>query len=230
MGISHRAVGGFGVVVGLLMSAVVASSASASPEFVGPFPKSFTSVSKKSSLGIGAHGNILKCSSGSTNGEITGPSGGTATLKLNGCKGYGVPGGTAQCADIGAGSEELVSPGLSATLGYINASKKQVGLDLAPATGPFNTFYCQNTAGVLKAEVLGSVIGKLTPVNKQVTPPGTFKLSFKFNTKTHIQEPTGFEGQPADTLTVRLDEGPTEAAAFASAFTMGFTAPTKIKA
>jgi hypothetical protein len=226
-GISRPIAGGLCLLMAMVLSGTVAAPASALPEFVGPFPKPFTSGAKTSSLGVGAAGETLKCSSGSMTGEITGPSSGTATVKLNGCKGFGVPGGTAKCSN--AGSEEVLTPALSATLGYIVAAKKQVGLDLAPSSGTFVTFVCVNPAGTLLAEVFGSVIGKITPVNKQVVPPSVFKLAFKFNKKTHVQEPTHFEGQPDDILTARIDGGAPEAAAFASSFALSFAASTKIQ-
>ena len=219
-----RRMGAVGIMLlcALVSGAIAASSAFALPEFAGPFPKPFTSVMKGNSIGETSGGVPMKCKGGSINGEITGPGGGTATLRSSGCTGLA----KSTCATVGA--TEVVSSPLTATLGYVNKAKKEVGLDLAAVSGPFTDFLCANATGVLTAEVTGSLIGKFTRVNKLVTPPGTFKLVFKETSGVQLIQ--SFEGAPKDTLLASLDGLPPEGAGFAGSATVTFSVPAEVKA
>jgi hypothetical protein len=176
-------------VAALAMSAVVAASASAAlPEVSGPFPKPFKSKGGKAL--IETAGVKLTCTALTDVGEILGAKTGKVVVRLTGCSGDSFP-----CTTPGAAEGEMVTNELATTLGYINQAKREVGIALAAASStPFEEFEC---AG-LKIVVEGGVIGKLTPINKQVKPTSHFKLTF---TQKHgVQTPRKLEGGPIDIL------------------------------
>jgi hypothetical protein len=176
----------------LAVSAGVAGSASAAlPEFVGPFPTPFTSKSGKTTLETVKKATIT-CTADKGSGEVTGPKTGTIKITFSGCEfvTIGVP-----CNTVGVPPGEIVTAPLIMALGYINGPKKEVGTDLSTATGgPLMEFSC----GGLRVLVDGSVIGKITPVNKVVTPPNHFAL--RFTQAGGKQKPPKFEGGPTDVL------------------------------
>jgi hypothetical protein len=171
------------------MSAVVAASASAAlPEFGGPFPKPFKS--KGGTAVIETAGIKLTCTALTDVGEVLGAKTGEVTVRLTGCSGDTFP-----CTSPGAAQGEMVTSELTTTLGYINAAKREVGIALAAVSPtPFDEFEC---AG-FKIVVEGSVIGKLTPINKHVKPTSHFTL--KFAQKKGVQTPRKLEGEPVDVL------------------------------
>ena len=81
---------------------------------------------------------------------------------------------------------------------------KRVGLDLSAGLVPVTTFTCGPASFVVE----GSVIGRLTPVNKMVMIPNHFKL--KFMQKMGKQNPMSFEGEPVDVLQTSINAGPFE--------------------
>jgi hypothetical protein len=174
-----------------ITSAMMATSASAVlPEFSGPFSKTFTSTSKMSLLETTAKAKLV-CTADTNAGEITGPQTGTVTIAFTGCALKKVP-----CNTPGSSSGEIVTSLLSLTVGYINKAKKEVGIDLASASGAaFATFGCGPT---LRGVVIGSVIGRITPINKKVIPSAFFTL--RFMQASGIQKVTNLEGGPPDVL------------------------------
>jgi hypothetical protein len=177
----------------LTLGAVGAQSSSAAlPEFSAPFGKPFTSTSGQIRL-RGVSGKRVICAASTDSGEITGPKTGTVTIAMTGCMHK-----KTQCSTPGSAPGEIVSPALAMTVGYINKGAKTVGIDLAePSGGPFLLFSCLSGTRVL---VLGSVIGRITPVNKAVTPSETFTLNFR--QLGGIQKIQNLEGEPKDTLEV----------------------------
>ncbi len=179
-----------------LLLALGASTASSSyaalPEFSGPFGKPFTSSSGPSRLrGVG--GKRVICTASTDVGEFTGAKTGSVTITWTGCTLK-----KTQCSTPGSAPGEIVSPALAMTLGYINKSTKAVGVDLSePSGGPFLLFSCLAGTRVL---VVGSVIGRIGPVNKLVTPSETFKL--RFAQVGGIQKVQNLEGEPKDTLEI----------------------------
>ena len=110
------------------------------------------------------------------------------------------------------------------TLGYINEPKKEVGVDLSTATGgPLMEFMC----GPLKTVVDGSVIGKITPVNKLVKPPAHYTL--RFAQSAGKQKPTKFESGPTDVLSTSFG-GPFAESGLSSTDSISFAVPTMIAA
>jgi hypothetical protein len=128
------------------------------------------------------------------------------------------------CNTVGVPPGEIVTTSLLMTLGYINEPKKEAGIDLSTATGgPLMEFVC----GGLRVIVDGSVIGKLTPVNKPVNPPGHFVL--KFAQSAGKQKPTHFEGGPVDVLSTSFG-GPFAESGRASTDTISFPVPMMVAA
>jgi hypothetical protein len=209
---------GLCVVAAFAMSAAVAASASAAlPEFSPPFSKTFTSTSKATLLQT-VGGAKLTCAADTNLGEITGPQSGVVKIAFTGCKLKKVP-----CNTPGVAPGEIVTGLLSMKIGYINKAKKEVGVDLEEPTGaPIITFICGSAT---RAVVIGSVIGRITPVNKLVTPPETFKL--KFAQVAGVQKITKLEGGPIDVLETSLG-GPFEGSGLGSTDLLLFGEPVKL--
>ncbi len=211
-------VGGLCIATLLALGTAIADSASAAlPEFTGPFSKTFTSTSGPGRLrAVG--GKRVLCTAGTNIGEITGPKAGSVTITLTGCTLKKVP-----CNSPGSAPGEIVTPALTMTVGYINKAMKLVGIDLTePSGGLFLLFSC--TSGT-RVAVSGSVIGKLTPVNKLVTPSETFALNFV--QAGGFQKVTKLEGEPVDTLEASFN-GPFETAGFRSKDQILFSEPVKL--
>ncbi len=205
--------------IGATTGAFTASASAALPEFSGPFGKTFTSTSGASRLrAVG--GKRVLCTAGTNVGEITGPKTGVVTITLTGCTLKKVP-----CNTPGASSGEIVSPAYAMAIGYINKATKRVGVDLTePAGGFFLLFSC--TSGT-RVAVIGSVIGRITPVNQLVTPSATFTL--RFQQVGGVQKPTKLEGEPLDVLETSFN-GPFEGAGFRSEDKILFTEPVTLSA
>jgi hypothetical protein len=155
-----------------------------------PFGKTFTSTISPSLLET-VTGTKVTCKSGTDSGEIQGPQNGTMKMIFTGCKMKKVP-----CNTPGTGAGVIATNPLIMKINYISKAKKWVGIDLLePAGGPFLTYGC---GSVLRGVVVGSVIGRITPVNKPVKAPATFAL--KFSQALGVQNPTKLELQPVDVL------------------------------
>jgi len=180
---------GLSMITTIAVCAGVAASASAAlPEFV-PSPAPFTVKSGATTMETTSKAKIV-CAADTGVGEVMGPKTGTAQLVLTGCEFVTL---SLPCMSVGRPPGEVVTASLLMTLGYINTPKKEVGIDLSTATGgPLMEFVC----GALRVLVSGSVIGKITPVNKLVAPPGHFIL--KFTQAAGKQKPPKFELGPID--------------------------------
>lgn len=206
----------------LAASATLAASASAAlPEFVGPLPAPFTSKSGVTTLETVKKAQIT-CATDSGTGEVSGPKTGSVKITLTGCELVTLG---LTCNTVGAPPGEIVTTTLVMTLGYIKlAPKKEVGIDLSTATGgPLIEAVC----GPLRTLVDGSVIGKITPINKLVKPPSHFTL--KFTQAAGKQKPTNFEGGPIDVLSTSFG-GPFAESGLASTDTIAFPVPITIAA
>jgi len=199
---------------------LTASAWAALPEFVGPFPTPFTSKSGKTTLETVKKATIT-CATDKGSGEVTGPKTGVMRITLSGCEFVTLG---LVCNSTGVPPGEIVTATLIMTLGYINGPKKEVGIDLSTATGgPLMEFSC----GALRVIVDGSVIGKITPVNKLVKPPGHFTL--KFTQTSGKQKPTKFEAEPTDVLSTSFG-GPFAESGLSSTDEVTFAIPTMIAA
>ncbi len=214
-------------IVGLCVSAMLvvsvaaaASAVAAPPEFVGPTPVPFTATSGATTLETVTKAKIT-CASDVGSGEVSGPKTGTVKITFTGCElvTLGLP-----CNTPGVPPGEIVTTSLLMTLGYINGPKKEAGVDLSTATGgPLMEFMC----GGVRVLVTGSVIGKITPVNKLVKPPAKFTL--KFTQAAGKQKPTNFEGGPVDVLSTSFG-GPFIESGLASTDAIKFPVPMMIVA
>lgn len=205
-----------------VVAVLAASTATASavlPEFTGPFPKTFT-VSSKANLLETVGGAKTKCTSDSAFGELTGPQTGSMKLTFSGCKLNKVP-----CNTPGATPGTIATNLLSMKIDYINKAKKQVGIDLVEAAGAmFLEYGCGSATSV---EVRGSVIGRVAPINKLVTPSESFKLSFA--QKLGVQKFPKLEAAPIDVLETSFG-GPFEGAGLASSELILFSEPVTLLA
>ena len=218
---------GLSLVAIFAASAATAASASALPEWSGPFPKPLTSSSGVSKLETKA-GMLVECVADTNEGEVTGPNSAVVRIRFTGCE-LVLATGKIPCTTPGAPPEEIVTFPLVGTLGYIThtPTKTMVGLDLAsPAAGLIARFVCGETI----AEVVGSVIGKITPINKLVKPAPAGHFTLKFKAKKGKQKPTKFESEPEDTLSASFGGGPLEPAGLTSTDIVGFFEPVKIAA
>jgi hypothetical protein len=172
------------------VSGFTAASASALPEFSGPFSKPFTSTSGASLLETVAKAKLV-CKTDTNAGEVTGPVTGTIKITFSGCSLKKVP-----CNTVGFPAGVITTAPLAFIVGYINEAKKEVGMDLSSPTGkPLMEFVCgAGTRGL----VIGSVIGRITPINVKVKPGKVFTLHF--TQAKGVQKPVKLEGGPVDVL------------------------------
>jgi hypothetical protein len=208
------------IAVFALSAGVTASASATLPEFVGPSPIPFTSKSGITTLETVKKATIT-CKSDKGSGEVTGPKSGTIKITFAGCEFVTIG---VVCNSTGVPPGEIVTARLVMTLGYINGPKKEVGVDLSTATGgPLMEFSC----GGLRVIVDGSVIGKITPVNKTVAPPSHFAL--RFTQAGGKQKPTKFEAGPTDVLSTSFG-GPFAESGLSSPEEVAFPAPMMIAA
>jgi hypothetical protein len=174
-------------------SAVAASSAAAVlPEFS---PSSGVTLNGTSGAGLleTKSGTKVTCTSNTDSGEITGPKA-VSKIKVTfkGCESGGF-----KCSTAGAASGELVTEELKATLGYINATTKEVGVDFTPVGAKFIEFNC--VGGIIEVTVTGSVICPVTPIN---TKTKTFTVACR--QEKGIQKPTKLVGELEDVLFTKI--------------------------
>lgn len=194
------------------------AATAALPEFVNGSPHGLESILKTTKLETVGK-TAVTCKHGSNRGEVTGTKTVAIEIFLAECK---IPG--ALCTSPGAEPGDIITPTLLGSLGYIQAVKKMVGLDLSSPTAPIAVFFC----GPASFVVQGSVIGKITPVNKLLSAGEHFTL--KFSQKEGKQKPANFEGEPTDVLQTSINGKPFEESGLATTDEVFFAAPTEIKA
>jgi hypothetical protein len=186
------------VLIGALALAAVASaSASATlPEFQqgGKALAKTVKLTGKGGAVIFASKNKAEwtCGGSSLTGETSGASDvANIVVKFTGCTLGGVK--ITHCTSPGAEEEEMISTQLSGRLGYINKKTEYAGLLLEPPTGKLIA-ECSSQQKTPAVELRGSVIGRITPVNKETTK---FTLTYAVSgaTERYKQEPTHFEGE-----------------------------------
>lgn len=209
---------GLCLVATLAIGGVMAGSASAAlPEFSPPFSKTFTSTSKGNLLET-VGGAKTVCPGDTATGEITGPQNGQIKITFTGCKLKKIP-----CNTPGVAPGTIITPLLIMKINYINKANKEVGIDLIePLGSPVMQYACGSAT---RAVVIGSVIGRITPINKIVTPPKPFIL--RFAQAAGAQKVTNLEGGPIDVLETSFG-GPFEGTGLASVERMKFGAPVKL--
>ncbi len=212
--------GALGVAAALL--AIAASSASAAlPEFTPPFPKNMSATSGASTLET-VGGMKIECAADTAGGAVTAPQSGTISLTFTGCE-LVLASGKVPCTTPGTPPETIVTPPLPAQLGYMShtPTKAVVGLQIGSGEVIFAEFDCIN-----KVTVRGSIIGKITPINKLVKPlPKHFTLAFK--QAKGVQKPKQFEGGPPTFFATSFG-GPYEESGLTSKELLGFSEPVMI--
>jgi len=214
-----------------LLAAATATTASAAlPEFSPPFPKPFISeggVSKFVTVGK----DKIECATEKDFGEMTGPKEGVTTLVLKGCK-LTIPGAILPCNTEKAAAEEIVTLPLKVTLGYITHTplKTVVGLEFGFGEAPIASVECLAAAGPLHVLVLGSFIGKITPIKKVVKPFPGGHFTLIFTEAGGKQKPKNFEGLPPDLFFTKIGAGPFEETGYISKDILGFPEPVMIAA
>lgn len=199
-------------------AAAATGAAAAPPEFSPPFPNAFHSTSKAMTLKtIG--GLKVSCIADTNKGEVTGPASALLTISFTGCTSAG-----SRCQSPNGLAGEIVTERLLGTLGYVSREPKEVGLDLSnPTGGPMAVFFCGED---LRVEVFGSVIGKITPINKVVKPGA--HVTLKFAQKAGHQAIRMFLGGPLDVPLTSVLGGPLEESGISSTDLLTFAAPVVI--
>jgi hypothetical protein len=207
--------------VALATCAIATTAALATPpEFSPPFPNPFTSTSAATTLQTVGKVKVM-CKADTNKGEVTGPGAALVRISFTGCTTTAVAGVLCQSPNGAPG--EIVTELLLGTLGYVSGVPLEVGLDLSnPTGGPLAVFFC----GALKGEVFGSVIGRVTPLNKVVKPGA--HVTLKFAQKAGHQAITMFLGGPVDVPLTKLSGGPLEESGLASTDKLTFAAPIVI--
>jgi hypothetical protein len=173
--------------------------------------KEFKGKGGKATLHTPAVGGIVECKSFADKGKITsGKHEANVTSTFTACTSLGK-----KCTSPGAKAGSIVTKKLEGDLGYINAAKHEVGVDLKAEGGTILAeFNCEG----LEIVVTGSVIGKITPTN---TFSKSNTTTFKVNGEG-FQEDKKLEGQPNDVLESLINgSGPFESGQEASALNKG---------
>lgn len=207
--------------VALATCAIATTAASAAPpEFSPPFPNPFTSTSGAMTLQTVGKVKVL-CKADTNKGQVSGPAAALVTIRFTGCTTTAVAGVLCQSPNGAPG--EIATEMLFGTLGYVSKTPLEVGLDLSnPTGGPMLVFTC----GALRGEVFGSVIGRITPLNKLVKPGA--HVTLKFAQKAGHQAIPMLLGGPLDVPLTRLGGGPLEESGLASTDKLTFAAPIVI--
>lgn len=103
----------------------------------------------------------FECTSGKEAGELTSASGGTLSVSYSDCRATG--GLAGPCNTPGQKSGTVVSEALASRLVWLNEGESEAGVAVtaAKAGGPVTTVQC--AAGAETAELLGTMIARLTP-------------------------------------------------------------------
>jgi hypothetical protein len=201
--------------------AATATAALALPEWSPPYPKPMSITSGPSTL-ESVSGVKIECVSDTGSGEVVSPTTGTASIILSGCEQV-LATGKLPCHTPGLAPEQIGIT-VPTRLGYIvhTPVTTEVGLDLG-SDNLLASFVCAETKVTLK----GSMIGKLTPVNKLVKAGKPFTLKFK-ESKGH-QKPPAFEAEPPDFPEISFG-GPFESAGLSSIEKIKFAEPVAVLA
>jgi len=200
------------------MGAAIASAAP--PEFSPPFPNPLKSTSKAMTLET-VGGLKVRCKADTNKGEVTGPATALLRITFTGCTNAG-----SRCQGPNGLPGEIVTELLLGTLGYVSRRPKVVGLDLSnPTGGALAVFFCGED---LRMEVFGSLIGRVTPLNKVVAPGAHVTLSFA--QKTGHQVIRMLLGGPLDVPLTSVLGGPLQESGIASTDQLTFAAPIEILA
>jgi len=165
----------------------------------------FTGAGLETTLTALGHPTI-KCTATNITGEYTGPKTAAVSIEFQAC----VDQQGNQCqSPPGTNKSEISAKAVEAVLGYTRHEEVEgklriaVGIDLKPQPPltAITTYEC--TGSGEQAMVEGSVIGKLTPLNKMTTETN---LAIKA-TRAGAQQVESFAGGPKDTLSTTFMKG-----------------------
>jgi hypothetical protein len=201
--------------------AATATAALALPEWSPPYPKPMSITSGPTTL-ESVSGEKIECVADTGSGEVNSPMTGTAKIILSGCERV-LPTGKIPCQTPGLPPEQIAITAAT-RLGYIMHTpvRTEVGLDMDNGN-LLTSFVCGETRVIVR----GSVIGRVTPVNKLVKPGKPFALKFK-QSKGH-QKPLAFEAEPPDFPEISFG-GPFESAGLSSTEKIVFAEPVTVLA
>jgi alpha-tubulin suppressor-like RCC1 family protein len=166
----------------------------------------FSGSGTETSLTTGGHPTI-KCIAANITGEWTGPKTASVNVELQGCTNSA----GAQCQTVTnpGNKSEIALSGVVGELGFIRYEQMEgkvvaaVGLDLEPQPPMTSLATYECTGSGEAGHVEGSVIGKITPINKMTSEP---KVLY-YATKAGEQRPEAFQGAPKDTLMTSFTAG-----------------------
>jgi hypothetical protein len=165
----------------------------------------------------------ISCASGTGVGEYTGARTLTITLTLSGCERAS---NHQPCQSVGGASGQIVTNALEGTLGFINAAKPSVGLDLAHEPS-LASFEC-TAPGVPGKELLtveGSVIGQIAKLDEMASG-----FTITFTGRAGKQTPEAFEGGATDTLLTSTVGRASEPSVLTSTLSLSDEEPLELKA
>jgi hypothetical protein len=165
--------------------------------------EAFSGSGKPVELQTHAQPFTLTCYSAAIKGKFRLTGAVSVTLTLKGCKT-----GTKICTSPGATAKTIVSNPLSASLGWVNEGKFEIGLDFASESGPIAEFECYKSTEAFAGanlQLRGSMIAQLR--GDVGTFSKKFTLTFAAGAGTEIESFEG--GAPAVPSLYRL-EGATE--------------------
>jgi alpha-tubulin suppressor-like RCC1 family protein len=149
----------------------------------------------------------IKCLAANFSGEWTGPKTASVSVEFQGCT--TLAGAQCQTVTNPQNKSEIKLNGVVGELGFIRYEEVEgkvtavVGLDLKPQP-PMTSLATYECTGSSEAgHIEGSVIGRITPLNKMTTEQ---KLLYSA-TKAGEQRPEAFQGAPKDTLVTSFTSG-----------------------
>jgi alpha-tubulin suppressor-like RCC1 family protein len=151
--------------------------------------------------------STIKCLAANFSGEWTGPKTASVNVEFQACTSS--TGAQCQTVTNPNNKSEILLKGVLGELGFIRYEEVEgkvisvVGLDLKPQPPMTSLATYECTGSSQAGHIEGSVIGKITPINKMTTEQ---KLLY-YATKAGEQRPEAFQGAPKDTLITSFTEG-----------------------
>jgi hypothetical protein len=121
----------------------------------------------------------------------------TNSLETSGTTFEGVVMEGVACHSAGAAEGVVNTEPTTLELGYVNAKKKEVGIEERPTTG---TLYAEFTCGANTVEIHGAHIGLVTPANKTIKAGESLTIENAISTATGRDAITHFEHGPETML------------------------------
>jgi alpha-tubulin suppressor-like RCC1 family protein len=151
--------------------------------------------------------SAIKCIVANLSGEWTGPKTASVSVELEGC----LTAGGAQCQTVTnpQTKSEIKLNSVLGELGFIRYEEVEgkliatVGLDLKPQPPMKELAAYECTGSSETGHIEGSVIGKITPLNKMTTESNVLYLA----RASGEQRPEFFQGSPTDTLITSFTAG-----------------------